>query len=93
MESQNYSHKIGLEQPGFYGFYGSYGFCLRRKNDNMEKKQSKSKKPNIKVIIYSIIALGFVVLTFLVDWLFIIGAVILIYLNQKELMKKKSENF
>tara|TARA_Y100000310_G_scaffold69026_1_gene64401 strand:+ start:19635 stop:19781 length:147 start_codon:yes stop_codon:yes gene_type:complete len=46
-------------------------------------------KPNIKVIIYSIIALGFLALTFLVDWLFIIGAVILIYLNQKELMKKK----
>jgi|TARA_B100001971_G_C18166659_1_gene524606 hypothetical protein len=46
------------------------------------------KKPNIKVIIYSIIALGFLALTFLVDWLFIIGAVILIFLNQRELMKK-----
>ena len=49
----------------------------------------QSKKPNMKVIIYSIIALGFLALTFLFDWLFIIGAVILIYLNQKELMKKK----
>jgi len=46
-------------------------------------------KPNWKVIIYSFIALGFVVLTFLVNWLFIIGVVILIYLNQRELMKKK----
>ena len=45
-------------------------------------------KPNPKVIIFSIIALGFLALTFLVDWLFIIGAVILVYLNQKELMKK-----
>jgi len=47
-----------------------------------------SKKSNIKVIIYSLIAFGFMVLTFLVDWLFIIGAVIMIWLNQKELMKK-----
>jgi len=48
----------------------------------------KKKKPNLKVIIYSLIAIGFVALTFLVDWLFIIGAVIMIYLNQKELMKR-----
>jgi len=47
------------------------------------------KKPNIKVIIYCLIAFGFVVLTFLIDWIFIIGAVVLIWLNQKELMKKK----
>jgi len=47
-----------------------------------------SKKPNIKVIIYSLISLGFVALTFLVDWMFIIGAVVMIWLNQKELMKK-----
>ena len=44
---------------------------------------------NIKVIIFSILALNFLVLTFLVDWLFIIGAVILIVLNQKDLMKKR----
>ena len=52
----------------------------------MKKQKSKI---NIKVIIYSLIALGFVALTFLVDWAFIIGAVVLIWLNQKELMKKK----
>jgi len=44
---------------------------------------------NPKVVLYSIIALGFLALTFLVDWLFIIGAIILVYLNQKELIKKK----
>ena len=44
------------------------------------------EKPNIKVIVYSLIALGFVALTFLVDWMFIIGAIILIWHNQKELM-------
>ena len=53
------------------------------------KKQNKNKrKPNIKIIIYSIIGLGFIALTFLVDWLFILGAVIVIWLNQKELAKK-----
>ena len=44
---------------------------------------------NLKVVIYSILALGFLVLTFLVDWIFIIGAVVLMLLNQKELMGKK----
>jgi len=44
---------------------------------------------NPKVVIYSMFALGFVVLTFLVDWIFIVGAVILMILNQKELMKKR----
>jgi len=43
---------------------------------------------NPKVVFYSLIALGFLALTFLVDWIFIIGAVVLMYLNQKELMKK-----
>lgn len=44
---------------------------------------------NKKVVIYSLIALGFIVLTFIVDWLFIIPAVILLLINQKELMKKR----
>ena len=43
---------------------------------------------NKKVVLYSLLALGFLALTWLVDWLFIIGAVILVWLNQKELMKK-----
>ncbi len=43
---------------------------------------------NPKVVFFSLLALGFLALTFLVDWLFIIGAVILMILNQKELMKK-----
>ena len=46
-------------------------------------------KINKKVIAYSIIAIIFLALTFLVDWLFIIGAVIMMWLNQKEIMKKK----
>jgi len=44
-------------------------------------------KPNPKVIFYSLIALGFLALTFFVDWIFIIGAVVMIFLNQKELKK------
>ncbi len=42
-----------------------------------------------KVVVYSIIALIFLYLTFAVDWIFIIGAAILMFLNQKELMKKR----
>lgn len=44
---------------------------------------------NPRVVIYSIIALICLYFTFAVDWLFIIPAVILMFLNQKELMKKK----
>ena len=47
------------------------------------------RKPNIKIIIFSVLALAFLALTFLVDWIFIIGAVVLMFLNQKELMKKQ----
>ena len=43
-----------------------------------------------KVVLLSMIALGFMALTFFVDWLFIIGAVIIVYINQKEIMKRKS---
>tara|TARA_Y100000310_G_C20354748_1_gene656079 strand:+ start:65 stop:223 length:159 start_codon:yes stop_codon:yes gene_type:complete len=48
-------------------------------------------KINKRVIIYSIIAFGFLALTFIVDWMFIIGAVIMIFLNQRELMKGSKE--
>lgn len=51
--------------------------------------KSKSKrKVNVNIIVYSIIAFGFLALMFLVDWLFIIGAVVMLYLNQRELRKK-----
>ncbi|MBD3247262.1 hypothetical protein GF378_01430 [Candidatus Pacearchaeota archaeon] len=46
------------------------------------------KVKNPKVVVYSIIALFFLYLTFAVDWLFIIPAVIIMFINQKELMKK-----
>jgi hypothetical protein len=46
-------------------------------------------KINKKVIAYSIIAIIFLALTFFVDWIFIIGAVIMMILNQKELKKLK----
>lgn len=47
------------------------------------------RKPNWKVVIFSLLALGFLALSFLIDWLFIIGSVIFMILNQKELIKKK----
>ena len=53
----------------------------------MKKKQGK--KPNLKVIIYSLIALIFMGLTIFVDWMFVLGAVIMIWLNQRELMGKR----
>lgn len=43
---------------------------------------------NKKVVFNSVIALVFIALTFAVDWLFIIPAVILLFINQRELMKK-----
>lgn len=43
---------------------------------------------NPKVVLYSVIALGFMLLTFAVDWMFIVPAVILSVLSQKELVKK-----
>ena len=46
------------------------------------------RKVNIKVIIFSLLALGFLALTFFVDWIFIVGALVLMILNQKELTKK-----
>ncbi len=48
------------------------------------------KVKSVRVVIYSIIALGFLALTFLVDWLFIIPATILMFLNHKELIKNKN---
>jgi len=53
-----------------------------------KQQPKKERKVNLKVIIYSFIALCFLALTFLVDWMFIVGAVIFVFLNQKELMKK-----
>jgi len=49
------------------------------------------KIKNPKVVIYSIIALFFLYLTFTIDWLFIIPAVIIMMLNQKELMQNKKK--
>lgn len=49
----------------------------------------KKRKTNLKVVIFSILAIGFLVLTFTINWMFIIGAVILMILNQRELMKKR----
>lgn len=43
------------------------------------------RKYNIKVIINSLLAFGFLFLTVFVSWWFIIGALILMLLNQKEL--------
>ena len=52
-----------------------------------------SKKPkgkmNMKVVLLSLLALIFIALTFTIHWIFIIGAVIIMLINQKELLGKK----
>lgn len=40
---------------------------------------------NKKVVIYSFIGLGCIALMFFVHWIFVIGAIIIIWLNKKEL--------
>jgi fumarate reductase subunit C len=47
------------------------------------------KIKNPIVVVLSLIALGFVALTFTVSPYFIIGAIILMLINQRLLMKKK----
>lgn len=44
---------------------------------------------NKKVVILSIIALICIFLAIVIDWLFLIPAVIIMLINQKELLKKK----
>jgi hypothetical protein len=46
---------------------------------------------NKKVFFLSLLALVFVVLTFLINWAFIIGAVIIMLINQRELFGKKKK--
>jgi hypothetical protein len=50
---------------------------------------AKNKKINWKVVIYSVIGLICIALTFLINWTFIIPAVIFMLLNQREIMGKK----
>ena len=46
------------------------------------------KNFNSKVVIFSSVALGFIALTFLVNLYFIVGAVVFMILNQRELGRK-----
>jgi len=51
-------------------------------------KSKKRNKINWKIIIYSIIGLGFLALTYFVDWIFVVGAVVMIWMNQREMRRK-----
>jgi hypothetical protein len=48
-----------------------------------------NKRMNKKVVFLSLLALVFIALTFFVHWSFIIGAVIIMLINQRELLGKK----
>jgi hypothetical protein len=50
---------------------------------------SPKKKINWEVVTYSLLALGFMGLAFWVNWMFIVGAIVLVALNQKKIMNKK----
>lgn len=43
---------------------------------------------NIKVLLLSILAIFFLILAFVWNWVFVAGAIIIVLINQKELMKK-----
>jgi hypothetical protein len=47
------------------------------------------RKFNKKVVAYSLIALGFIALTFFVNPYFIVGAIICVLINQQEILKGK----
>ncbi len=58
----------------------------------MKKRKVKLKSQfNIKVVTFSLIALLCIVLGFIIHWMFMVPAVILMIINQKELMKKKED--
>lgn len=48
------------------------------------------KNFNKKVVVLSLIALGFLALTFFVSPYFIIGAIVCVVINQKEIMKGRT---
>jgi hypothetical protein len=50
---------------------------------------SNMSKINKKVVLYSLIALVSLALMYFVNWLFIIPAALMVYLNQRELTKKE----
>ncbi len=59
-----------------------------KKVKKIKGSKNKNKSINWKVVINSLIALVCVGLAVFVDWVFLLGAVIMIYFNQRELMGK-----
>jgi hypothetical protein len=47
------------------------------------------RKINVKIVLFSVIALAFIALTFFVNPYFIIGALVLMLLNQAEINRMK----
>ncbi|MBM3228347.1 hypothetical protein FJZ20_00440 [Candidatus Pacearchaeota archaeon] len=60
---------------------------------NKKTGNKQNKKINKKVVFLSIIALICIVFAFIVHWTFIIGAIIIMFINQKELFKKNQNKF
>jgi 1,4-dihydroxy-2-naphthoate octaprenyltransferase len=63
----------------------------RMKNKIIKSDSSKpfKRKINFKLIIYSLLALGFIILAFTVNPYFMILAAVFMIIGQKEMWKKK----
>jgi hypothetical protein len=62
---------------------------MKKKIKTKNKDKSRFRNINWKVVIYSVIAIICVILAFVIDWIFLLPAVILMLLNQRELFRKK----
>jgi hypothetical protein len=54
-----------------------------------KKDAGKKSRVNWKIVICSLIGLGFIGLGFFVNYLFFIGAVVCTIINQREIMRKR----
>jgi hypothetical protein len=64
-------------------------FNISRENKFNGKVKPTKPKVLWQVVIFSLIAIGFIVLSFLVNPYFIIGAIVFMLINQREIMRKK----
>ncbi|MFA5856762.1 MAG: hypothetical protein WC867_05360 [Candidatus Pacearchaeota archaeon] len=58
----------------------------KQKKSNLKSK-SRFKDINYKVLFFDLLALICLYLTFKIDWIFILPAIVLVYFGQKELFK------
>jgi hypothetical protein len=89
-QAAGYSLSLKLENESRTKVAGITPSLSNKDNKKMDesKKIRWRKGINWMVVVYSIIGLACIALSFTVDWMFLIGTVICIFLNQRELNKK-----